>query len=189
MAKFNIYFSLLVVAVCHGFGTSAVAAPSIKRLGVGGLTTKDMMSVDKNVAVGRSASVKTIGTKKTTPTTTLTASVPTNNANTSRLSVGKYLHNAGTKANIIKPIGSSISNTEVSDLKELKQKLENDYYTKVEVDEKIDVAKQDTFVNITNNIETTVTNVVNEVVPDKVSEYLNNQATVGEPDWDSSIFD
>ena len=147
MNKKCIRFSFVACALCLGFLADAVAVPSVKRLG--GANTYTGAG---NAASAKSGTIKSSGLRSSSVRTNRvtgakgtssvkTTSNPSAVANTTRLSVGKYLHTAGTNAGIIKPVsGSSVTPSEVSDLTLRIENLENnkadkgDYYTKDEID-------------------------------------------------------
>lgn len=149
MNKKNVHFAFVIGMLCLGFLSDAVAAPSVKRLGgtnayvgtSGAVSAKSGASA-KAVVTGarapsnrssRLTSVKTVPAVKTVSSSAV--------SDTSRLSVGKYLHNAGQNAGIIKPIsGSAVSPAEVESLTgrvtDLESKIEtlDNYYTKEEIE-------------------------------------------------------
>lgn len=155
MNKKYIHFSLIACALCVGFLSTAIAAPSVKRLGgmntyagtsgaVSAKTGKVGIGVKTNSG-SRMSSVSQyeslINTKKAVSVKNATSGT---DSESSRLSVGQYLHNAGVVSGKIKPIsgssGSSITPSDVSDLTLRITNLENnkadkgDYYTKDEID-------------------------------------------------------
>lgn len=123
MNKKNVRFAFVVSALCLGFLSDAVAAPSVKRLG----GAKTYVGTDKAVSAKSGVSTKTAiaGERTSTIQTNRSKTAETVSgvksvsgfSDTSRLSVGKYLHNAGVSAGIIKPIsGSVVTPSEVSSL-------------------------------------------------------------------------
>lgn len=176
MNKKHIRFSLITCALCLGFLSDAVAAPSVKRLG--GMNTytgtSDAVSaksgnITKTNSGSRSSSVRTNRLTNTKGTVSTKTTASNAKANTSRLSVGQYLHSAGVNAGKIKPVssGSSVTPSEVSDLTLRIENLENnkadkgDYYTKDEIDNKNYLTQTDventyvTKTEIQNNYYTT----------------------------------
>ena len=139
-------FAFAVGALCLGFLSDAVAAPSVKRLGgtnaylgvnnavsaksgVSASKATDAVARTSSNRVNRLTSVKTVPAVKTISSSGV--------SDTSRLSVGKYLHNAGQNAGIINPIYStSVTPAEVE------KTLEN-YYTKEEIDAKNYVTQEE----------------------------------------------
>jgi hypothetical protein len=183
MKKKYIHFSLIACALCVGFLSTAIAAPSVKRLGgkntytgatsaVSAKTGKIGTSVKTNSG-SRLSSVRTnrlINTNKTSSVKSSTSGIA---ANTSRLSVGQYLHNAGVVSGKIKPIsGSSITPSEISDLtvrvenleinKADKNDIENNYVTKNEIQNNYYTTEE-----ITNNYAT-------KTEVDSVSDTVSN---------------
>lgn len=143
MAKININFSLLAVAVCLGFAQDAFSAPSVKRLGMGNsyagisnAVAAKSGSVGRNTGTTgvRAASVRNVGGGTVKSTTSSKTSSVSNNANASRLSVGKYLHVAGVKDGIIKPAGSGTPGNSGINTNNYYTKEET--YTKQEIDAK-----------------------------------------------------
>lgn len=191
MAKFNIHFSLLTIAVCLGCGSELMAAPSVKRLGVGnsfgGTTTATAAkygNVNRNVGntIGRSASVKTNSIGKLKPAT-IKAGGSANAANPARLSVGKYLHAAGVSNNVIKPVNNVTAGS---------AGIENNYYTKSEIDTAINNYKDEI-----NQIKTDVENLTTTVKDEdtgllKRVEDLENASETGGNTvsvWDPSVLE
>ncbi len=210
MTKSNAHFLWLVLVVCLGCIPDAIAAPSVKRLGGGNIYTgttsavnaKSVAKVDSVGTAGRASSIRATGGGTIKPTIGTTTT--TNNANKARLSVGKYLHGAGTKAGIIKPIGSTTPDTAgLNDISaridylenQVNNKLDNDalnnYYAKSEVDAKIAETKSETVSEITADIQDAVDTAVNETVApaveQKVSELLGAEIA-RKPDWKPDIF-
>lgn len=137
MARFNIHFSLLAFAVCLGSVQAGFAAPSVKRLGGGSIYTgtssataaKTAAKANSTRTAGRTASIRTIGMGGKINST----AGATNNANTARLSVGKYLHTAGVNAGIIKPVSSGTPSGSALDALSLRvDELESQMTTKVD---------------------------------------------------------
>lgn len=114
----------LVLAV-----SSATAAPSVKMLGGNGVlpgtgkaAVVKMEPQKSESGIARTGSVRTI---RGINSKTVANNNSVSEVNTSRLSVGKYLHQAGYDAGKIKPI-NTISNTEVSvEVGEISQKVDN----------------------------------------------------------------
>jgi len=135
MNKKNVRFGFVVGALCLGFLSDALAAPSVKRLG----GAKTYVGTDKAVSAKSEKPAKTVGAGERTSTIQTSRSKTTEAisgvkgisgsgfSDTSRLSVGKYLHNAGVSAGIIKPISSSVvTSSEVSNLTNRVENLETD---------------------------------------------------------------
>lgn len=214
MTKINTFY-YLGIAFCIGFCSNALAAPSIKRLGTGNSLTGTTNAVnakygtfirntDANNNSGRVSAVRSVGSGQLKTATVSKPTVVTNNTNNARLSVGKYLHGAGTKAGIIKPINSTTPDTAgLNDISaridylenQVNNKLDNDalnnYYTKSEVDAKIAETKSETVSEITADIQDAVDTAVNETVApaveQKVSELLGAEIA-RKPDWKPDIF-
>lgn len=106
--------------------SSALAAPSVKMLGGG----NSLPGIAKNTVVRNSSNqtsassgVRVSSVRAAKP---ISAKIAQDNktvsdVNVARLSVGKYLHNAGVNSGKIKPIntsGSSVSNTDIDELNE-----------------------------------------------------------------------
>ena len=168
-----------------GLFADAVAVPSVKRLG--GANTYTGAGAAASAKSGtikssglRSSSVRTnrvTGTKGTS--SVKTTSNPSAVANTSRLSVGKYLHTAGTNAGIIKPVsGSSITPSEISDLTVRIENLENTYITKSEIQNnyytKSDVDNSYVKQDDADNSYVTKTEIQNYYTSAQVDEKLDN---------------
>ncbi len=166
MAKFNIQFSLLVFTVCVGFLSHAVGAPVVKRLGNNSTysgTTNAVAAktgaITKVGGTGRAGALRVLGSGRTVSAAKPIKSVTTKSADTARLSVGKYLHAGGLSTNRIQPASVIPSDSGInSRITDLEDKI--------------------------NNIETTVGTIAEQ----KVTDYLNNRGTVGEPDWNENIF-
>lgn len=185
MKKKYIHFSLIACALCVGFLSTAIAAPSVKRLGgkntytgatsaVSAKTGKIGTSVKTNSG-SRLSSVRT--NRLTNKTSSVKSATSETAANTSRLSVGQYLHNAGVVSGKIKPIsgssGSSITPSEISDLtvrvenlennKADKNDIENNYVTKSEIQNNYYTTEEITNNYVTktemNDISDTVSNI------------------------------
>lgn len=171
MSKFASRFLFVVCVLCLNCGLQAFAAPSVKKLG-GANTYKGTVSAASaktgkiSKTVGRPASAKTMNAKPTSIVKHATAIG--NSPNTSRLSVGKYLHNAGVNAGIIKKWDTNVQTaTATSDLSIRMDDLENqindkadkdvlnNYYDKTEVDNKFSDVQQ-TLVELNNNINNNV---------------------------------
>ena len=184
MKKKYIHFSLIACALCVGFLSTAIAAPSVKRLGgkntytgatsaVSAKTGKFGTSVKTNSG-SRLSSVRT--NRLTNKTSSVKSATSETAANTARLSVGQYLHNAGVVSGKIKPIssssGSSITPSEISDLtvrvenleinKADKNDIENNYVTKNEIQNNYYTTEE-----ITNNYAT-------KTEVDSVSDTISN---------------
>ena len=218
MARISVRFLLLICVACLGVAVDAGAVPSVKRLGVGnsysGISNatiaKKTSSSNNSGGVVRSASIRTTGLNKPKSVTAGNLAETKNTApDAARLSVGKYLHNAGEKAGKIKPIGSSSpTNTEIADIKTdiennyyTKTDIENDYYTKTDIENNyytkadIDDKGYVTQTQVQNNyytkeqVNTKITdemtinaNAMAETIATKVAEKL---ATVSV--WDNSV--
>lgn len=185
MNKKYIHFSLIACALCVGFLSTAIAAPSVKRLGgmnayagtsgaVSAKTGKIGTSVKTNSG-SRLSSVRT--NRLTNKTSSVKSATSETAANTARLSVGQYLHNAGVVSGKIKPIsgssGSSITPSEISDLtlrienlennKADKNDIENNYVTKSEIQNNYYTTEEITNNYVTktemNDISDTVSNI------------------------------
>lgn len=135
MNKKNVRFAFVVSMLCLGFLSDALAAPSVKRLG----GAKTYVGTDKAVSAKSGVSTKTAiagerisanqtGRAKTMGSVSGVKSVSGSGfSDTSRLSVGKYLHNAGVSGGIIKPISvSTVTPAEVSNLTNRVENLETD---------------------------------------------------------------
>lgn len=153
MSKFDIRFSFVISVLCVCICSYAFAAPSVKRLG-GANTYKGTVSAASAKSgmvartAGRSASARTLSQKKAATV----KSVSTGGAsNAARLSVGKYLHNAGVNAGLInKTTTIAPSTASVNELilrmdgleSQINDKADtsvlNNYYNKIEIDEKLD---------------------------------------------------
>ena len=143
----------------------AWSAPSVKKLGginayagtAGATSVKTgATKTDSNIAA-RAGSVRSVKTLSAKPTTMVNKTV--DSANTARLSVGKYLHTAGTNAGIIKPVSnSSVTPSEITNLEEqitsLQDQVNNNYYTKEDIENKNYVTE----VNVVENDEPADTN-------------------------------
>lgn len=213
MARISVRFLLLICVACLGVAVDAGAVPSVKRLGVGnsysGISNatiaKKTSSSNNSGGVVRSASIRTTGLNKPKSVTAGNLAETKNTApDAARLSVGKYLHNAGEKAGKIKPIGSSSpTNTEIADIK---TDIENNYYTKSEIDAainnykdeinqiKTDVENLTTTVSdedtgLVKRVETTETNV--DGLTARVKDLENASGTGGNTvsDWDPSVLE
>lgn len=158
-------FVFTVGALCLGFLSDAVAAPSVKRLGGtnaylgvnNAVSAKSGVSASKATdAVARTSSNRSnrLTSVKTVPVVKTISSSGV--SDTSRLSVGKYLHNAGQNAGIIKPVsGSTVNPAAAETVEELTGRVEvlegkietkaesGDYYTKQEIDDKNYVTKSE----------------------------------------------
>lgn len=185
MKKKYIHFSLIACALCVGFLSTAIAAPSVKRFGgkntytgatsaVSAKTGKVGIGVKTNSG-SRLSSVRT--NRLTNKTSSVKSATSETAANTARLSVGQYLHNAGVVSGKIKPIsgssGSSITPSEISDLtvrvenleinKADKNDIENNYVTKNEIQNNYYTTEEITNNYVTktemNDISDTVSNI------------------------------
>lgn len=114
---FNIFCVFIL-----GITTSlcAHAVPSVKKLGVAKPYTAVADKPESVISPARTGSLKVIKTSSVKP---VKETKGKNNLSASRLSVGKYLHNAGKDAGIIKPVNKSdnISNTSVIDNKKIEE--------------------------------------------------------------------
>lgn len=218
MMKINAFFVLLFA---FGFCSNAFAAPSVKRLGVGNSYTGTTNAANAQYGnfirntgtntntktAGRTAAVRSVGTGQLKTANVGKTTAATNNADTARLSVGKYLHTSGVKSGIIKPIGSvTPDDTGLNEMSaridylenQVNNKLDKDvlngYYDKNEVDAKIIEAKQDVVAEITTSIQNTVETAVNETVEpavtQKISQLLGSDidGVAHEPDFKPEIF-
>lgn len=189
MKKKYIHFSLIACALCVGFLSTAIAAPSVKRFGgkntYAGTTSAVSAKIGRvgtNVKANSGSRLSSVWPDHSTNTNKTsvvkTTKTGTNTVDAARLSVGQYLHNAGVVSGKIKPIssssGSSITPSEVSDLTLRIENLENnkadkdDYYTKDEIDNKNYLTQADAETNYatkteTNNISNTVSNIDNRL--------------------------
>lgn len=165
MNKKHIRFSLITCALCLGFLSDAVAAPSVKRLGgtntytgTSGAVSAKSGNITKTNSGSRLSSVRTNRLSNTKNTTSVKTTTSGAVANTSRLSVGKYLHSAGVDTGKIKPISSGSSVTP-SELDAYAKK--DEVYTKDEIDAKDYLTQTDventyvTKTEIQNNYYTT----------------------------------
>lgn len=208
MNKKHIHFSLIACALCVGFLSTAIAAPSVKRLGgkntytgatsaVSAKTGKIGTSVKANSG-SRLSSVRT--NRLTNKTSSIKSATSETAANTARLSVGQYLHNAGVVSGKIKPIsgssGSSITPSEISDLtvrvenleinKADKNDIENNYVTKNEIQNNYYTTEE-----ITNNYatKTEVNNVSDTVsgIDERLTAVENSSSGANTvDDWNSN---
>lgn len=163
MAKLNTHFLRLMLIGCLVFVQAGFAAPSVKRLGGGSIYKGTNSAVNAKSdakttgTAGRAASIRTIGMGgKIKPTTG-----GTNNTSAARLSVGKYLHNAGVSAGVIRPASPSSGTPSSAALDALSLRVDelesqmmtkvddtilNDYVTQTELQDNYYTAEQ-----ITNN--------------------------------------
>ena len=120
--------------------SNAVAAPTVKRLGAqssySSNTTVLPSKATGNSNVSRAASVRSnVNTGKTATITKVKPQNDSNNATTSRLTVGKYIHNKGVASGLIRPNGSgtpSGQSDEITNLTDRVIQLENKVETKQE---------------------------------------------------------
>ena len=207
MNKKHIHFSLIACALCVGFLSTALAAPSVKRLGgkntytgatsaVSAKTGKIGTSVKTNSG-SRLSSVRT--NRLTNKTSSVKSATSETVANTARLSVGQYLHNAGVVSGKIKPIsssGSSITPSEISDLtlrienlennKADKSDIENNYVTKSEIQNNYYTTEQ---INNTYATKTEVNNVSDTVsgIDERLTAVENSSSSANTvDDWNSN---
>lgn len=184
MKKKYIHFSLIACALCVGFLSTAIAAPSVKRLGgkntYAGTTSAVSAKIGRvgtNVKANSGSRLSSVRTNRlTNKTSSVKSATSETAANTARLSVGQYLHNAGVVSGKIKPIsgssGSSITPSEISDLtvrvenleinKADKNDIENNYVTKNEIQNNYYTTEE-----ITNNYAT-------KTEVDSVSDTISN---------------
>ena len=189
MNKKHIHFSLITCALCLGFLSDAVAAPSVKRLG--GMNTYAGTSSAVSAKVGnttktnsgsRLSSVRTnrLTNAKGTVSTKTTASNA--KANTSRLSVGQYLHNAGVVSGKINKIPSSGSSITPSELDDYAKK--DEVYTKDEIDAKNYLTQTDventyvTKTEIQNNYYTTEQITNNYATKTEMNDMLDTVSNI-----------
>ena len=120
--------------------SNAVAAPTVKRLGAQSSypsnTTVSPSKATGKSNVSRAASVRSnVNTGKTATITKVNSQNDSNNATTSRLTVGKYIHNKGVASGLIRPNGSgtpSGQSDEITNLTDRVIQLENKVETKQE---------------------------------------------------------
>ena len=112
--------TLFICLFCAFAVSQAYSAPSVKKLGgvnsvagIGGVASVKSDALN-NVRSASVRAVKPLNNVKPVITTKANNSggAAVDNVNTARLSVGKYLHNAGTNAGLIKPV--TISNTAIN---------------------------------------------------------------------------
>jgi len=152
MNGLKLRFSLLVGVLCLVFAGDAFAVPSVKYLGaaktqtgsVGTIPVQSAKTTTTAPKTQRLSSVRTV--RSTVKPTSIKQSTAFTGNSTSRLSVGKYLHNAGVDANIIKKVYSPNPMPAGIELEErvldLESKIDN-YYTKQEIDDKNYMTKTD----------------------------------------------
>ena len=106
--------TLFICLFCAFAVSQAYSAPSVKKLGgmnsvagIGGVASVKSDALN-NVRSASVRAVKPLNNAKPVITTKANNSGgAVDNVNTARLSVGKYLHNAGTNAGLIKPVTTS----------------------------------------------------------------------------------
>jgi len=106
--------TLFICLFCAFAVSQAYSAPSVKKLGgmnsvagIGGVASVKSDALN-NVRSASVRAVKPLNNAKPVITTKANNSGgAVDNVNTARLSVGKYLHNAGTSAGLIKPVTTS----------------------------------------------------------------------------------
>ena len=155
--------TLFICLFCAFAVSQAYSAPSVKKLGgmnsvagIGGVASVKSDALN-NVRSASVRAVKPLNNAKPVITTKANNSGSAiDNVNTARLSVGKYLHNAGQNAGIIKPVsGSTVNPAAAETVEELTGRVEvlegkietkaesGDYYTKQEIDDKNYVTKSE----------------------------------------------
>lgn len=149
--------------------SNAVAAPTVKRLGMAS-TSSGGANVTPGKAVStsnlpRASSVRSTATSA--KPVTITKNVSSNNSDnvtTSRLAVGKYLHNKGVESGVIKPATSSaeIQSDDITNLTNRVVQLEN------KIDEKQQELSAGDGIIIENDV-ISVDSSINEL-PNKVDE-------------------
>ena len=157
---------VMVFALCLMI-SNAVAAPTVKRLG--GTSTYSSTSnitsgkVADTQKLSRASSVRSVSANIKPVTITKNVSEKTDsNITTSRLSIGKYLHNKGVASGVIKPNDSSaiIQSDTITNLTDRVVQLEN------QMDEKQQVLSAGNGIIIENDV-ISVDVAVNDL-PDKV---------------------
>ncbi len=148
-SKITLFICLLSVLAV----SQAYSAPSVKKLGgvgvVAGINSVPSVKADTtkigSPVVGRAGAIRSVKTINTPVAVSTKTVANTNNASTARLSVGKYLHNAGTNAGLIKPVSTSnttISNAEFEEFGNQVVNLTNRVET-LENNAKINVTEND----------------------------------------------
>lgn len=161
--------TLFVCLFCAFAVSQAYSAPSVKKLGgmnsvagIGGVASVKSDALN-NVRSASVRAVKPLNNAKPVITTKANNSGSAiDNVNTARLSVGKYLHNAGTNAGLIKPVTTSntvINNSgyeeygnQVTNLTNRIEILENNSNINVvENDENADTTKMINGINVADD--------------------------------------
>lgn len=150
--------------------SNAMAAPTVKRLGANsassGTTTATPARAADSISASRAPSIRSnvIGGKPVTITKVNSENKSSDVINTSRLTVGKYLHNKGISSGVIKPTGSSVvsQSDEILDLTDRVIQLENRIATK---QEELSAGEG---IAIQNNVISVIQSV--QELPEKVDE-------------------
>ena len=146
--------------------SNAVAVPTVKRLGTSNSYsgTTNISSVKTSGArTSRAPSMRSVSSNKNPVTITKTVSTKANdNVTTSRLAVGKYLHNKGVESGVIKPATSSaeIQSDDITNLTNRVVQLEN------KIDEKQQELSAGDGIIIENDVISVDSAI--HVLPDKV---------------------
>lgn len=142
MNKLYADFLLVASVVCLFFVPDAFSASSVKRLGGGGtyVGTNQAMSAknaENSTSTGsRVSSVRANRSGGVGKGASVKSGKATSASNTSRLSVGKYLHNTGLNTGRIKSVSTanSVNPMEVNDLTARVDNLETQMQNKLDTD-------------------------------------------------------
>ncbi len=134
--------------------SQAYSAPSVKKLGgvgvVAGINSVPSAKTDttkiSSPVVGRAGTIRSVKTVNTPVAVSTKTVASTNSASTARLSVGKYLHNAGTNAGLIKPVATSNTTINNAEFEEVENQVTN-------LTNRIEILENGSNINVVENDE------------------------------------